>query len=150
MAWVAFSCDEFCEEPNRTAVVINFYSSESDAIRVSNVAITGVGNDSVLYSKSNYSQVMLPVNPSADSMRFSIEYNDLPADTIIIHYVRYNGFISSECGCVTFAELQEVEIEGATERTDHAIVQLEVTKPHVSTVSYRQGVINEENIRIYY
>jgi len=84
-------------------------------------------------------------------MSFSIENGELPADTIIIRYIRYNGFISSVCGCVTYAEIQgEPEIKGDPEETERAITHLEVVNPNVTTVSYRQGVKNNENIRIYY
>ena len=144
VAWVVFSCDEFCEEPNRTAVVISFYDGNDASVRL-NVTVKGIEKDSVLYSKITLSQVMLPVNPTADVMSFSVENGDLPADTITIHYTRHNGFISSECGCVTYAEIQ-----GDPERTENSISHLEVANPNVTTVSYRQGVINEENIRIYY
>ena len=146
MVWLTFSCEEFCEESNRTAVVVNFLSSEDDASMTVNITIKGIENDSTLYSKTNLSQVMLPVNPAADFMSFSIIRNDtLPADTIKIHYIRYNGFISSECGCVTFAEIQ-----GEPERTENTITDVVVTSHKVTTVSYRQQVVNEENIRIYY
>ena len=152
LTWVVFACDEFCEEQNRTAVVIHFYSLETDVLLpVKNVTITGIENDSLLYPNSklfggvDLSQVMLPVNPTADVMSFSIQNGDLPADTIIIRYTRHYGFISSECGCVTYAEIQE-----EPEITDYSITQMVVTNPNVSTVSYRQGVFNEENIRIYY
>ena len=145
MIWVAFSCDEFCEEMNHTAVVVNFYSSEANATVPLTVEIKGIENDSTLYNKTNHTQILLPVNPAADVMSFSIQAGDLPADTIIIRYIRHNGFISSECGCVTYAEiLEESEIKG------DSLTRLVITNPNVHTVSYRQGVENEENIGIYY
>ena len=149
IAWVTFSCEEFCEESNRTAVVVNFFSSENDALLTANITIKGIENDSTLYSKANLSQVMLPVNPVADVMSFSIipiiRNDTLPADTLTIRYIRHNGFISSECGCVTLAEIQD-----EPERTKNAITNVVVTNHKVTTVSYRQQVINAENIRIYY
>jgi len=155
MAWICFSCDEFCEEPNRTAVVINFFSADDALLKVINVEIRGVGDkDSILYDPNaktliyggkDFTQVLLPVNPTADSISFSIKNNALPADTITIRYTRHNGFISPVCGCVTYAE-----IEGEPESTYHSITNIVVTNPNAATVSYRQGVVNEENIRIYY
>ena len=155
-AYVAFSCEEFCEEPNRTAIVVNFYSSESDAPESASVRITGIGvkngagieNDSVLYSQTSYSQVLLPVNPGSDEMSFSFELGELPADTIIFRYSRHAGFISAECGCASFAEIYDAQLKGTEQ--EHTITHLEVTNPSVKTVTYRQGIINEENIRIYY
>jgi len=151
MVWVIFSCDEFCEEPDRTAVVINFYNA-ANASTGFNVTIKGIENDSILYPNTeiygnikDFSQVLLPVNPTADFMSFSIKNGESPADTIIIHYTRHNGFISSVCGCVTYAEIQ-----GELENTDHTITHLEVVNPNVTTVTYRQNVKNAENIRIYY
>ena len=145
IAVVTVSCEEFCEESNRTAVVVNFYSSE-DTPLTANVEIRGIENDSVLYSQtSGNSQVMLPVNPSADMMSFSFKNDTLPADTIIIRYTRRNGFISPECGCVTYAEILE-----DPERTENAITDMVVTNHDVITVSYRKNVVNAENIRIYY
>ena len=161
MLWMTFSCEEYCEVPNRTAVAVNFYSYETEALlteqKDSIWAIRGIVKDSLIYPpdlksnpnfeirKTRHSQVLLPVNPSADRMSFSIKSNDLPADTITINYVRHIGFISSECGCVTYAEIQ-----GEPERTDNSIARLVVTNPNVTTVSYREGVSNAENIRIYY
>ena len=147
-AWATVSCEEFCEESNRTAVVVNFYSAVSDSLlTVKNIEIRGIENDSLLYypSPSGFSQVMLPINPSADIMSFSIKNDSLPADTIIIKYTRRNGFTSSECGCVTYAEIQE-----EPERTEHTMTNGVVTNHNVTTVSYRDRVINAENIRIYY
>jgi len=151
LAWMTFSCEEFCEEPNRTAVVVYFFNDEDVLIKVKNIEIKGVGNDSILYPNDkifggkDFSQIMLPVNPTADSISFSIKNDLLPADIITIRYSRHNGFISPQCGCVTFAEIQ-----GVPETTFHSIRRIEVVQPSVTTVSYRQGVINAENIRIYY
>ena len=150
IAWATISCEEFCEESNRTSVVINFYSSVDDALlTVKKVEIKGIENDSLLYSPSfrqtDFSQVMLPVNPSVDIMSFSIKNDTLPADTIIIKYTRRTGFISSECGCVTYAEIKE-----ELERTSNTMTNMVVTNHNVTTVSYRDKVINAENIRIYY
>jgi len=155
MAWMCFSCDEFCEESNRTAVVINFFNADDAILKVKNVEIRGIGDkDSLLYDPNakvqiyggkDFSQVLLPVNPTADSISFSIKNDALPADTITIRYTRHNGFISTQCGCVTYAE-----IEGEPESTKYSIKNIVVTNPNAATVSYRQGVINEENIRIYY
>ena len=94
-----------------------------------------------------HSQVLIPVNPNTDFMSFTIyNANDtLPADIITIRYVKHIGFISSECGCAAFAEIQD-ELQA----TKHSIKDIIVTNRKVSTVSYRQGVINAENIRIYY
>jgi hypothetical protein len=146
-AWVCFSCEEFCEESNRTAIVVNFYSSKDGSLLPSNVMVTAIIDDeidSILSVKQNYSQVLLPVNPSADEMMFVFENGDLIADTVKFTYVRHNGFISAECGCVTYAEITD------TERTQNSIINLVVTNPVTKTVSYRQGVSNAENIRIYY
>jgi len=154
MAWLIFSCDEFCEEPNRTAVVVNFFDASGAVLKVKNVAIKGIENDSILYAPketstlyggTDFSQVLLPVNPTADFMRYTIKKDTFPVDTIIIRYSRHNGIISLKCGCVTYAN-----IHTTPETTNHTITDLIVTNPNVSTVSYRQGVINEENIRIYY
>jgi hypothetical protein len=145
IAHVTFSCEEFCEEPNRTAVVVNFYDAD-DILKSINLTVKGIGNDSVLYpDKSIFSQILLPVNPSADMMSFSIKNDTFPPDTIIIRYTRHVGFVSSKCGCVTYAEIQE-----ETESTGNTVLNMVVINPGVTTVSYRQGVINAENIRIYY
>ena len=145
-AWLMFSCEEFCEDQNRTAVVVNFYDDNDVLLKVKIDTIKGVGNDSVLYKgKTEFSQVLLPLNPSADMMGFSFKKDTFPPDTIFIRYTRHVGFVSSKCGCVTHAEIQ-----GEPERYGNTITNLVVTNPNVTTVSYRQGVINAENIRIYY
>ena len=91
------------------------------------------------------SQALLPVNPAADSMSFEITLGDNPPDTIIIRYTRHTGFISPECGCVSFAEIQ-----GEPKITKNTIKYTEVTSMRSRTVTYRQGIQNEENIRFYY
>ena len=144
MVWVTFSCDEFCEESDRVAVVVSFYSS-ADALVDVTVTVNGIGNDSTLYSAVRRQQLLLPVNPTADSISFSIKNGALAADTIVIRYTRHIGFISSECGCAAFAEIQD-----EPQATKHSIKDIIVTNRKVTTVSYRQGVNNEENIRIYY
>jgi len=151
MLWLTFSCEEFCEEQNRTAIVVNFYNANNAGYTVKNITIKAIENDSVLYPNkdifrgTDFSQVLLPLNPAADMMRFSIKNDTLRADTITFHYIRHNGFISSECGCVTFADIQD-----EPETTLHSLTHVEVINRKVNTVSYRQGVFNEENIRIYY
>jgi len=155
IAWVAFSCEEFCEEPNRTAVVVNFYSFGNPTLTEKILKIKGVENDSALNSshyfpQKDFLQVKLPVNPTSDFMSFSIQYDPFPADTLIIRYVRNVGFISSQCGCATFADIQEVEMQELPEGTNHIIRQVKMTNPSVTTVTYRQGFLNAENIKIYY
>jgi len=152
IVYFTFSCEEFCEEPNRTAVVVNFYDSiKNTVIKVKISMIKGIENDSALYpnedifGKGPFSQILLPINPSADLMSFSIKNDTFPADTIIIRYTRHVGFVSSKCGCATYAEIQK-----ETENTNNTIMNMVVTNRNVTTVSYRQGVINAENIRIYY
>ena len=151
MVWMTFSCEEFCEESNRTAVVVSFYSSSKDEPEAMKVHVRGIENDSLLFPnpplfpQTSYLQVLLPVNPTADVMSFLIKNDEMTADTIVIHYNRHNGFISSECGCVTYAEIQD-----DPEITKNSVKRMVVTNHKVNTVSYRQGVVNAENIRIYY
>ena len=150
LAWVVLSCEEFCEEPNRTAVVVNFYNQNNTALTYNNLKIRGVENDSLLdpnhyLAQKDFLQVLLPVNPAANLMSFSIKKDTLPADTIFIHYIRNAGFISPQCGCVTFAEIQD-----NTEWTENSISRVDMINPKVTTVNYRQGIINAENIKIYF
>ena len=146
VVWSAFSCEEFCEESNRTAVVLKFYSTE-DSPAPTVVSIKSIEADSVMFQgASTAQQVLLPINPSAEIMTFSITGGDLPADTITIFYALHAGFISSECGCAAFASIKEEQLEW----TKNSFTNVEVTNPNVKTVSYRQNVINAENIRIYY
>jgi len=147
VAFVCFSCEEFCEESNRVAVVVKLYSSATDKESPANVSIKGIDNDkykdSILY-RQTVSQILLPLNPSADSMSFSFENIGLPVDTLKIYYIRHTGFISAKCGCVTYAEITKVK------RTENSITKDSVTNKNAGTVIYRPGVINAENIRIYY
>jgi len=151
-ALICTSCEEFCEEMNRTAIVVNFFTINADlTVEPLNVTVTiiGIENESTLYPNDlfprTFSQALLPINPMADTMSFSFKNDTLPADTIIFRYLRHTGFISPECGCASFAEIQ-----GEPERTGNTIINLVVTNPSVGVVSYRQGVRNAENIRIYY
>ena len=145
VAWLTLSCDEFCEEMNRTAIVVSFYSGKDVLTPVNGLTITTIGNDSVLYKTVNISQALLPVNPVADSMSFILKKGEEPADTLIIRYIRHNGFISPECGCATYAEIKE-----ETEITGNTFTDMVIVNPNATTVTYRQGVKNAENIKIYH
>ena len=155
---LCISCEEFCEESDRVAIVVNFYSDEDGKLTARNLAIKafradGSLHDSTLYVRANYQQVLLPLDPNSDKMKFLFEYNIFSAeapeeystDTIVFFYSRHNAFISAECGCVTMGILDDTP-----ESTINEIQKFEVVRPKIKTVSYRQGVINEENIKIYY
>ena len=155
-AWVWVSCDEFCEVSNRTAIVVNFFSAESHeqinvSVRVTGINVDGAGRDSLLYPNNMFPQqsrdhIILPLNPNADEMIFMVEVDDLLTDTITFRYTPHVGFISVECGCAVFAQINEEQLEW----TENAIINVEVTNSKVNTVLYRQGILNDENIRIYY
>ena len=145
MVWVVFSCEEFCEESNRTAVVVGFYSLSNDVPEEANIEVKGIENDSLLYQQARRRQVLLPVNPVADVMSFSFKNDALLADTIVIRYIRHTGLVSPKCGCVTHAEIVE-----DPESTGNSISRVVVVKRKATTVSYRDRDFNAENIRIYY
>jgi len=155
---LCFSCEEFCEESDRVAIVVNFYSTEDGKLLSKNLVVKAFRtdnslHDSILYVRAGYQQVLLPLDPNSDKMKFLFEYNifsegapeEYSTDTIVFHYSRHNAFISAECGCVTMGIL-----DGLPESTKNEIQKIEVVRPKIKTVSYRQGVINEENIKIYY
>jgi hypothetical protein len=145
LSWIVCSCDEFCEVSNRTAMVVKFYTLGTDSARtMNNMSIQGVGNDSVLYDAANLSSALFPLNPNADVTGYVITNDTVAVDTITVTYARHNGFISSECGCVTYSDISEIKT------TNHSIREIKITNAGVSTVSYRENVINAENIRIYY
>jgi len=145
MVWVVFSCEEFCEQSDRVAIVVAFYNPTTGVLANANVTIKGIGNDSVLYPLGNRQQALLPLNPTADSVSFSIKNGTMNADTIVIRYTRHTGLVSPECGCVTHGEIYE-----EPKNTGHSISRMVLVNRSATTVSYRQGVINAENIRIYY
>ena len=146
MAWIMLSCEEFCEESNRTAMAVNFYKVDDDSktSSFSKMTIKAIDNDTLLYLGASLSSALCPLNPAADVTGYVFMNDTVGIDTVIIRYTRHNGFISSECGCAVFAEITDVET------TNHAVREVRLTNPSVTTVSYRQGVINAENIRIYY
>ncbi|MDR2036424.1 MAG: hypothetical protein LBQ60_00720 [Bacteroidales bacterium] len=145
MIGLTCSCDEFCEESNRTAMVVNFYIADTDSVlEVEKLTVQGLDTDSVLYREVTAKTVLCPLNPGADLTKY-IFTNDTITDTIIISYTRHTGFVSSECGCVNYSS---IEIDPNT--IFNSIKKIEITNPTVGPVSYRPDVINEENIRIYY
>ena len=154
---LCISCEEFCEESNRVALVVKFFSSESGELMNQNVVIRAFINDNdlheILYNRANYQQVLLPLNPNSDEMKFIFIYSEFSedppvefsADTIVFRYSRHNAFISAECGCVTMGKINE-----EPETTVNRIQRVVVARQNIKTVSYREGVINDENIKIYY
>ena len=144
--WLTVSCDEFCEEPNRAAIVVNFYefANETTAKTMQKLSVKGVGNDSVLYKNANLSSVLFPLNPGTDITGLVIINDTIAVDTLFVEYSRRNRVVSSECGCATEATVTRIQ------RTDHSIRKVTITNPNITTVSYRDKVVNAENIRIYY
>ncbi|MDR1673323.1 MAG: hypothetical protein LBS09_07700 [Bacteroidales bacterium] len=147
------ACEEFCEESNRTAAVVNFYSAETELPAATRIdAIQGLGNDSVLFLNTSLQSALLPLKPDADTTAYIIRTSMVAAndvtvtetDTLIIVYTRHTGFISSECGCAGFAEITIAYAAGR-----RIIDSVTVSNPNVRTVSYRSQVINAENIRLY-
>ncbi len=145
LAWVTLSCEEFCEESNRTAMVVNFYTFGTDSVKTMNkISIRGVGNDSILYNTKSLSSALCPLNPAVDITGYIITNDTIAIDTITITYTRHDAFISSECGCVSKAHIDEIST------TNYSIKEVRVINADVTTVSYRSNVVNAENIRIYY
>jgi hypothetical protein len=139
-----FSCEEFCEESTRAAVVVNFYTLDTNLeLTRNNVSIQGLNNDSVLYANANLAVALLPLNPNSDTTVYLVTADDI-ADTVHIVYTRHAGFISSECGCAGFSDLTHVE------STANLIKEVQIINPDVRTVSYRNNIKYAENIRIYY
>jgi hypothetical protein len=145
MTWMILSCEEFCEESNRTAMVANFYDSETGLAKtMQNMTVKGIDND-VLYDGGSLKTLLLPLNPAVDSTGYVIVNDTIAIDTIIIRYTRHPGFISSECGCVTYSNITD-----DIGKTNHSIKEITITNRGVTTVSYRENVVNAENIGIYY
>jgi hypothetical protein len=138
-----FSCEEFCEESIRTAMVAKFYVNGEEAT-VSNLTVQGLHNDSTLYREASRQTVLLPLNPTSDITAYLIKAGD-ETDTITVVYSRHTAFLSAKCGCVGVAD-----IAGQPVHTRHLIRKVELVNPHVGQVSYRENVINAENIRIFY
>ncbi|MDR1865475.1 MAG: hypothetical protein LBR08_07890 [Bacteroidales bacterium] len=137
-------CEEFCEESNRTAMVAGFYTLGAHSpVTRNNVSVRGMDNDSALYAKASLSVALCPLNPGADVTVY-IFTEDAGADTVTIEYTRHTGFISSECGCINLADITGVRY------TTNIIREIAVVHPGVGKVSYRNNVVNAENIRIYY
>ncbi|GHT23807.1 hypothetical protein FACS189430_07670 [Bacteroidia bacterium] len=138
------SCEEFCEESTRTAMVVKFFSAETNLESTfTGVSIQGLGNDSVLYRNASLTTALCPLNPGADTTAYLISIGDV-TDTLTVFYERQPAFISSECGCVAFAEI------ATTTQTNHLNFKVEIANPNVGQVSYRNNVVNAENIRIYH
>ncbi|MDR3095093.1 MAG: hypothetical protein LBU62_10720 [Bacteroidales bacterium] len=139
------SCDEFCEESTRTAVVLKFFSAETNLeTPLTGVSIQGLGNDSVLYRNASLTTALCPLNPGADTTAYLISIGE-NTDTLTVFYRNNPVFISSECGCVAFAEITDIK-----KQTDHLHLRVETVNFNVGQVSYRTNVINAENIRIYH
>lgn len=125
-------------------MVVNFYASDTRAARtMDKMSVQGVDNKEMVYKEAKISVALCPLDPTTDITSF-VFTNDTIADTITINYTRNPGFISSECGCVDYSDILEIQT------THHSIKEVEVTNPSVTTVSYRADVVNAENIRIYY
>lgn len=121
LTWVLPSClnEDVCEDvasvPARIGFsMINPKDGEPQTIAMDSLTVFGLGNDSILYNKTNnVSRIELPLIPGADSCAFVIAHtydSILPplADTLWFFYQTKPNLISMDCGFVTFFELEKV------------------------------------------
>ena len=115
------------------ALFYKFESNERDTLLIN--TLTVVGNDSILVSNAEVTQVILPLNPDTTVVTFAFD-SELGLDTLVITYEPRSRLVSEECGI------------------DIIIADLAYNKSTFDSVSIANtaGVLNEdtnEDIRIF-
>lgn len=139
LSLVAVSCTEgSCFEETESYLKATFYNNETKkALAPDSISLNGLGQDSIIYSRTTGVKVALfPLNSSAESSKFIISINGI-IDTIEFLYTSYPHLISKECGYTYYHHLDSISTTG------HNIDDIYIANRTITN-------LNVENIRIFY
>jgi Family of unknown function (DUF6452) len=144
LIFFAVSCEDnytICDQPKTVTYRAGFYN-KNGAIDVpvtpATLTLTFPGATTFVYNQQGgISSLNLALTPSADSIRYFIQVNSLPADTITFVYTTGQQTLSAECGDITVHNLTK------TRTTAHTIDSVKIVASTVNNVL-------KENLRIYY
>lgn len=136
--------DSECRQERYVAMEVKLFQTKFDAEEetyiVSNfmpdsISVYGVGNDSILYN-GGIEKIKLPLRKTANLSQY-VFYVNGRYDTIKVLHENIDNYLSMECGCVVFANINEVT------HTNNAIDSAIIRVPEVINVS-------TTHVEIYY
>ncbi len=90
-----------CLVTNTTLTQVKLKSANTGADTTIVFAAVSIANDVLLYENRSLNNLVLPVNPAADSIFYVFEYGDRE-DTLVLRYRNETVVLSPDCGAFVF------------------------------------------------
>jgi hypothetical protein len=144
LAFFAVSCKDnytICDQSKIVNYKAGFYN-KNGAIDVpvtpNALTLTFPGATTYIYNQQGgIASLALALNPTTDSLKYFIQVNSLPADTITFVYTTGQLTLSPECGDITVHNLTRAWT------TTHTLDSVKIVSQAVNNVL-------KENLKIYY
>jgi hypothetical protein len=140
----AISCKDnytICNEPKTVNYKAGFYNKNGAVdvpVTPTALTLTFPGATTFIYNQQpGISSLVLALNPTADSVKYFIQVNGLPADTVTFVYTTAQQTLSPECGDITVHNFIR------TRTTTHTVDSVKIVASSVNNVL-------KENLKVYY
>jgi hypothetical protein len=144
LSFFAVSCKDnytICNESKIVNYKAGFYSKNGAVdvpVTPTALTLTFPGATNFIYNQQGgIASLVLALNPTVDSLRYFIQVNSLPADTITFVYTTAQQTLSPECGDITVHNLTRART------TTHTLDSVKIVAPSVNNAL-------KENLKIYY
>ena len=146
--------DDICAEETTPRLVLEFYdiSNPSNLKNVLNLKIKGIGATEDLGRFNGVSKIVLPLDITQDSTKYSLILNSTSLtlnneDYLQFYYTRQNVFVSRACGYKTIFELNP---------TPTGVINTDAATPDgfwiqdINIITTNIETENETHIKIYF
>jgi Family of unknown function (DUF6452) len=140
----AVSCKDnytICNESKTVNYKAGFYNKSGTLdvpVTPSTLTLTFPGATTFIYNQqAGIASLVLALNPTTDSLKYFIQVNSQPADTITFVYTSAQQTLSPECGDITVHNFTRVRT------TTHTLDSVKIVASSVNNVL-------KENLKIYY
>ncbi len=134
VALCATSCnDDSCYDNGSAIPLARFYASGTTSqVSVSGLTVRGIDNpgDSLMVDSMTVNETFLPLRATRELTQWVLEYgDDIPSDTLSLHYHAIPYFSSAECGAMYNFEITNVDA------TTHVLDSVVLVTPLVDNVT---------------
>ncbi len=134
VALCATSCnDDSCYDNGSAIPLARFYASGTTSqVSVSGLTVRGIDNpgDSLMVDSMTVNETFLPLRATRELTQWVLEYgDDIPSDTLSLHYHAIPYFSSAECGAMYNFEITKVDA------TTHVLDSVVLVTPLVDNVT---------------
>jgi hypothetical protein len=140
----AVSCKDnytICDQSKTVNYKAGFYNKSGSLdvpVTPASLTLTFPGATTFIYNQqAGVSSLVLALNPTTDSIKYFMQVNNLPADTITFVYTNGQQTLSPECGDITVHNFTRAWT------TTHTLDSVKIVAPAVNNVV-------KENLKIYY